>query len=116
MSCFTIWDGGCQDRDIAILFFADWLDNGNNKKALQEAERVLKKQPDLQCAKVLMALAMQRMGRNAEAEELLEKVMAEKPTRDDVLHSMAIAFKDMNQSEDDLFSHQKIKVIKNVFF
>lgn len=32
--------------------FTDWLDSGNNKKAIQEAERVLKKQSDLQCAKV----------------------------------------------------------------
>jgi hypothetical protein len=28
------------------------LDNGNNKKAIQEADKVLKKQKDLQCAKV----------------------------------------------------------------
>ena len=32
--------------------FTDWLDNGMNKKAFQEAEKVLKKQPNLQCAKV----------------------------------------------------------------
>ncbi len=78
---------------------ADWLDNGNHKKALQEAERVLKKQPDLQCAKALMALAMQRMGRNAEAVELLDKIQAENPTREDVLQAMGISFKEMNQSK-----------------
>lgn len=32
--------------------FLDCLDNGNNKKAIQEADKVLKKQKDLQCAKV----------------------------------------------------------------
>ena len=31
----------------------DCLDNCNNKKALQEADKVLKKQKDFQCAKVL---------------------------------------------------------------
>ena len=31
---------------------SDCLDNGNNKKAIQEADKVLKKQKDLQCAKV----------------------------------------------------------------
>jgi len=79
--------------------FADWLDNGNNKKAFQEAERVLKKQPDLQCAKVLKALAMQRMGQTAEAEDLLDKILAERPTKDDVLSAMAIAFKELNRAE-----------------
>ncbi len=44
-----------------------------------------------------MSLALLRMGRTAEAEEMLDKVMAEKPTRDDVLHSMGVAFKEMNQ-------------------
>ncbi len=39
---------------IQIFFFiVDCLDNGNNKKALQEAEKVLKKQKDFLCAKVL---------------------------------------------------------------
>jgi hypothetical protein len=35
-----------------ISTFSDCLDNGNNKKALQEADKVLKKQKDLQCARV----------------------------------------------------------------
>ncbi|KAL1482376.1 hypothetical protein MTO96_033839 [Rhipicephalus appendiculatus] len=30
----------------------DYLDNGNHKKALQEAEKLLKKQKDFSCAKV----------------------------------------------------------------
>lgn len=37
---------------IVFNLFLDWLDNGNNKKALQEAEKVLKKQPNFHCAKV----------------------------------------------------------------
>lgn len=37
---------------IYIFINSDWLDNGNNKKALQEADKVLKKQPNFQCAKV----------------------------------------------------------------
>ncbi|CAG2104690.1 unnamed protein product [Medioppia subpectinata] len=35
----------------------DCLDNGNNKKALQEADKVLKKQKDLLCAKTDKAVA-----------------------------------------------------------
>lgn len=37
---------------IILFHILDWLDAGNNKKAVQEAEKVLKKQPDLLCAKV----------------------------------------------------------------
>ena len=52
----------------------DWLDNGNNKKALQEADKVLKKQPDFQCCKVLKCLALIRLGKEGEAESILNKV------------------------------------------
>ena len=33
-------------------YIVDCLDNGNNKKALQEADKVLKKQKDFLCVKV----------------------------------------------------------------
>ena len=52
----------------------DWLDNGNNKKALQEADKVLKKQPDFQCCRVLKCLALIRLGKEGEAESILNKV------------------------------------------
>ena len=54
----------------------DWLDTGNNKKALQEADKVLKKQPDFQCCKVLKCLALIRLGKEEEAETILNKVCA----------------------------------------
>lgn len=38
--------------DFIIFVYADCLDNGNNKKAIQEADRILKKQRDFSCAKV----------------------------------------------------------------
>ena len=52
----------------------DWLDNGNNKKALQEADKVLKKQPDFQCCRVLKCLALIRLGKESDAEIILNKV------------------------------------------
>ena len=54
----------------------DWLDTGNNKKALQEADKVLKKQPEFQCCKVLKCLALIRLGKEGEAETILTKVSA----------------------------------------
>ena len=78
---------------------ADWLDNGNNKKALQEAEKVLKKQPDFQCCKALLALALLRLGRDAEAEKALDALLKEVPTDDAVLQAMNIAFKELHRRE-----------------
>ena len=52
----------------------DWLDNGNNKKALQEADKVLRKQPEFQCCRVLKCLALIRLGKEEEAEVILDKV------------------------------------------
>ena len=52
----------------------DWLDNGNNKKALSEADKVLKKQPNFQCCRVLKCLALIRLGKEVEAEGILNKV------------------------------------------
>ena len=36
----------------------DWLDNGNNKKALQEADKVLKNQPGVQGGKMKMPFSV----------------------------------------------------------
>ena len=47
---------------ICHILLADCLDNGNNKKAIQEADKVLRKQKDFQCAKVGGSNAAQRGG------------------------------------------------------
>ena len=64
----------------------DWLDNGNNKKALQEADKVLKKQPEFQCCRVLKCLALIRLGKEAEAESILNKVNISPIRRNVFLH------------------------------
>lgn len=46
-----------------------------------------------------MALALLRLGRDAEATALLEAVTAEAPTDDAVLQAMTIAFREMQQRE-----------------
>jgi len=75
----------------------DWLDNGNNKKALQEADKVLKKQPDFQCCKVLKCLALIRLGKEGEAEGILNKVLAENPVDEGALQAMTIAWRELQQ-------------------
>ena len=75
----------------------DWLDNGNNKKALQEAEKVLKKQQNFQCCKILKSLALIRLGRENEAQPILDSVLSECPTDDGTLQAMTIAFRELQQ-------------------
>lgn len=52
---------------------SDAVDNGNNKKAIQEAEKLLKKHPATHTAKALKALALIRMERNGDAWPLVEE-------------------------------------------
>jgi hypothetical protein len=37
-----------------LMLFADAIDSGNNKKAVQEADKVLKKHAGTHCAKVCL--------------------------------------------------------------
>ncbi|KAI5695561.1 hypothetical protein M8J75_000226 [Diaphorina citri] len=73
----------------------DLLDFNNNKKAIQEADRVLKKSPDLDCAKVLKSLALLRLGRDADAEQLLETVAKRAPCDDPTLQAMTICYREL---------------------
>jgi len=77
----------------------DWLDNGNNKKALQEADKVLKKQPDFQCCRVLKCLALIRLGKEGEAEVILNKVLSESPVDEGALQAMTIAWRELQQPD-----------------
>ncbi|XP_046462363.1 N-alpha-acetyltransferase 25, NatB auxiliary subunit-like [Daphnia pulex] len=90
-------DNSVNERRLRPIY--DWLDNGNNKKALQEAEKVLKKQPNLQCARVLKALAMVRLGKSEEAQTILQEVQLEEPCEDATLQAMAICYRETHRPE-----------------
>ncbi|XP_034949721.1 N-alpha-acetyltransferase 25, NatB auxiliary subunit [Chelonus insularis] len=77
----------------------DWLDNGNNKKALQEADKVLRKQPDNQCARVLKALALLRLGKEDQCQVIMDKVRSEVPCEDSTLQAMSICYKEISQPD-----------------
>ncbi|KAJ8312970.1 hypothetical protein KUTeg_010343 [Tegillarca granosa] len=77
----------------------DCLDNGNNKKAIQEADKVLKKQKDLQCAKVLKALALLRLGRQDDSSGLLQEIHAQHPTDEATLQAMSICYRELYKLE-----------------
>ncbi|CAB4062793.1 NAA25 [Lepeophtheirus salmonis] len=75
----------------------EWLNSGNNKGALQECDRVLRKQSNFQCCKVLKSLALHRMGREDEAQTLLDSILSEGPTDEETLQAMAIAYRESFQ-------------------
>lgn len=95
---------------IPFVLVADWLDNGNNKKALQEAEKVLKKSPTLQAARALKALALFRLGKGPEAHTVLEALAKEKPSDDSTLQAMTISYRESQQCK--FFLCSIIKFIK----
>ncbi|KPI99103.1 Phagocyte signaling-impaired protein [Papilio xuthus] len=88
-------DGGIVERRLRPIY--DWLDNGVNKKALQEAEKVLKKSPTLQAARALKALALLRLGKKCEAQAVLEALAEEKPSDDTTLQAMTISYRESQQ-------------------
>ena len=83
---------------------ADCIDCGNYKKAIHEADKVLKKQSDFTTCKVLKALALVRSGRELEAGPILEGVLAEAPTDEHTLQAMTFAYRDMHQRKFSLHS------------
>ncbi|XP_049839174.1 N-alpha-acetyltransferase 25, NatB auxiliary subunit isoform X1 [Schistocerca gregaria] len=97
MAAKTHVDSSVGERRLRPIY--DWLDIGNSKKALQEADKVLKKQPNFQCAKVLKALALLRMGKKEECIELLEAVRAEVPCDDSTLQAMTICYREIHRPE-----------------
>ena len=52
----------------------DWLDNGNNKRALQEADKLMRKHPEFECCQALRCLALMRLGREGEATQVRHTV------------------------------------------
>uniref|UniRef100_A0A158R648 N-terminal acetyltransferase B complex subunit MDM20 homolog n=1 Tax=Syphacia muris TaxID=451379 RepID=A0A158R648_9BILA len=77
--------------------FSAALDSFNNRKAIQEADKVLKKHPYTHCAKALKALALVRIDRSSEAWQLLEEIEANLDELDEntiqlICHSFKEAF------------------------
>lgn len=64
---------------------------------MQEAEKVLKKSPNILCFKALKALALLRMGRDDEADILIEQIAAEKPSDDSTLQVMTFCYKERDE-------------------
>lgn len=90
-------DASVLERRLRPIY--DWLDTGNNKKALQECDKVLKKTPNLHCAKALKALTLLRMGRESDTNVILDNLTCDKPTDEATLQAMALCYREMQQLE-----------------
>uniref|UniRef100_A0A3Q3WSY2 N-alpha-acetyltransferase 25, NatB auxiliary subunit n=1 Tax=Mola mola TaxID=94237 RepID=A0A3Q3WSY2_MOLML len=85
------------DRRLRPIY--DYLDNGNNKMAIQQADKLLKKHKDLHCAKVLKAIGLQRTGKQDEAFTLAQEVSTLEPTDDNSLQALTILYREMHRPE-----------------
>lgn len=73
------------------------MDLGLFKKAAQEADKVLKKSPNLQCARALKALALLRMGREDEFERMFTVLQKESISDDATLQVMKFVYRETEQ-------------------
>lgn len=75
----------------------DSFEVGNNKKALHETEKVLKKQPNLRCARALKGLALMRLGKNEESNAIINQIVSEKPNDDATLQVLSYIYKEIEE-------------------
>ncbi|KAL2099939.1 hypothetical protein ACEWY4_004333 [Coilia grayii] len=88
-----------EERWLGLTDSYDYLDNGQNKLAIQQADKLLKKHKDLHCAKVLKAIGLQRTGRQEEAFSLAQEVTVLEPTDDNSLQALTILYREMHRPE-----------------
>lgn len=70
---------------------------GNPKKALQEAEKVLKKTPKLQCALALKALSFLRLGKEDESQNIILSLEDNNQYDEPTLQVMTFVYKETDQ-------------------
>lgn len=75
----------------------DSLEMGNPKKALQETEKVLKKNPKLQCAQALKALSYLRLGKEDESQNILSTLEDISEHDEATLQVMTFVYKETEQ-------------------
>ncbi|CAD7093319.1 unnamed protein product [Hermetia illucens] len=92
-----VHDSLIYDRRLRPIY--ELLELGNNKKALQEAEKLLKKMPVLPCGRALKALALLRLGREEESNTLLKALAEEKPSDEATLQVLSFCYKETEQLE-----------------
>ncbi|CAH8528309.1 unnamed protein product [Heterobilharzia americana] len=70
---------GLDFQEVRLRAIIEPFESGNYKKALQEANKVLKKTPNCTSAKALKALTLHRSGKVAEANSLADEIIKSYP-------------------------------------
>ncbi|KFD56071.1 hypothetical protein M513_03195 [Trichuris suis] len=95
-----------QERRLKPIY--EFLDSGNFRRALQESERLLKKQPDFLVAKALKSLSFIRLGRVEEADPLLSEVCGSDNIDHLTIQALTYCFREMGQPEKLVTLYQKV--------
>lgn len=75
---------------------------GNNKKALQEVEKVLKKTPNLKTGLALKSLALIRLGREKESQQIINDLERD-PEDDSTLQVLTYCYRELDQRKNTFF-------------
>lgn len=66
---------------------------------MQECDKVLKKSSNLHRVKALKALALLRMGKLDECNQILNALAATKPTEENTLQAMSMCYRELQRSK-----------------
>ncbi|KAJ8657138.1 hypothetical protein O0I10_007218 [Lichtheimia ornata] len=83
------------EKKVRPLYEA--IDDGQNKQALQHANKLLKKNPDWPLIKALKALVYVRTGKEDEAQGLCQQVKKTVPTDQPTLLALTMAYQELGQ-------------------
>lgn len=87
---------------FSFIHRSDAFEVGNNKKALHETEKVLKKTPNLRCARALKGLALMRLSKNEESNAIINQIVGEKPSDEATMQVLSYIYKEMEECKSEL--------------
>ncbi|TNN08332.1 N-alpha-acetyltransferase 25, NatB auxiliary subunit isoform 1 [Schistosoma japonicum] len=90
---------GLDFQESRLRAIVEPFENGNYKKALQEANKVLKKTPSCTSAKALKALTLHRSGKVIEANLLADELIKSYPTDESTLNVIMCYLRKTGQGE-----------------
>lgn len=93
----------------------DSLEVGNNKKALQDAEKVLKKTPNLTCARALKGLSLLRLGREPECHAVFNQLWEQPVTDPSTLQVASCYYRETDQRKFCGANYKSANLIKMQF-
>ncbi|XP_075588987.1 phagocyte signaling impaired isoform X2 [Dermatophagoides farinae] len=85
------------DRKLRPVF--EYLDNGSYKKALQEIDKLLKKNRNQQYVRALKSLTLVRLHRRKESMEILNELHAEMPADEMILQTMSMCYREIQRND-----------------